>query len=243
MHYIWEKKWGMAFHPDKCSAIRISRSRNPISMDYSLKGHTLDKEDYTKYLGVELQSSLSWNRHIDQTVKKANSMLGFLRRNLRVNSEQTKGPAYCSMVRPLLEYCSTIWSPYTHEYVHKLEMVQRRAARYATNRYHNTSSVTSMLDHLDWESLVARRTKHRLIMFFKIVHGLVDITSDAYLTPASTRTRSHHSLKFWQIPISSDYYKHSFFPKTVCLWNSLPAAVAEAPQLVPFKRELTKISF
>ena len=54
----WEKKWGMAFRPDKCSAIRISRSRNPISIDYSLKGHILDKEDYTKYLGVELQSSL-----------------------------------------------------------------------------------------------------------------------------------------------------------------------------------------
>ena len=90
----WEKKWGMAFHPDKCSAIRISRSRNPISMDYSLKGHTLDKEDYTKYLGVELQSSLSWNLHIDQTVKKANSMIGFLRRYLRVKSEQTKATAY-----------------------------------------------------------------------------------------------------------------------------------------------------
>ena len=92
-------------------------------------------------------------------------------------------------------------------------------------------------------SLEARRTKHRLIMFFKIVHGLVDIPSDAYLTPASTQTRSHHSLKFRQIPTSSDYYKHSFFPKTVCLWNSLPAAVAEAPDLVPFKRELSKISF
>ena len=91
----WDKKWGMAFHPDKCSAIRISRSRNPISMDYSLKGHILDKEDHTKYLGVELQSSLSLNRHIDQTVKKANSMLGFPRRNLRGNSEQTKVTAYC----------------------------------------------------------------------------------------------------------------------------------------------------
>ena len=75
-------------------------------MDYSLKGHILDKEnkeDYTKNLGVELQSSLSWNHHIDQTVKKANSMLGFLRRNLRVKSEQTKATAYCSMFRPLLE--------------------------------------------------------------------------------------------------------------------------------------------
>ena len=58
-------------------------------MDYSLKGHILDKEDYTKYLGVELQSSLSWIRHIDQTVKKAHSMLGFLRRNLRVNTKRT----------------------------------------------------------------------------------------------------------------------------------------------------------
>ena len=208
----------------------------PISMDYSLKGHILDKEDYTKYLGVELQSSLYWNRHIDQTVKKANSMF---RRNLGVNSEQTKATAYCSMFRPLLEYCPTVWSPFTIEYAHKLEMVQRRAARHVTNRYHNTSSVTSMLDHRD----EARRTKHRLIMFFKIEYGLVDIPSDAYLTPASTRTRSHHSLKFRQIPTSSDYYKHSFFPKTVCLWNSLQAALAEAPELVPFKRELSKISF
>ena len=100
-----------------------------------------------------------------------------------------------------------------------------------------------MLDHLEWETLESRRTKNQLIMFFKIVQGLVDIPADKYLTPASTRTRSRHSLKYRQIPTSSDYYKHSFFPQTVCLWNSLPATVAEAPGLVPFKRELSKISF
>ncbi|KAH3879321.1 hypothetical protein DPMN_003223 [Dreissena polymorpha] len=43
-------------------------------------------------------------------------------------------------------------------------MVQRRAARYVTNRYHNTSSVTSMLDHLQWETLESRRTKAQLSM-------------------------------------------------------------------------------
>ena len=185
----------MAFHPDKCSTIRISRSRNPITTDYKLEGHTLTTEDYTKYLDVELQSTFSWNKHIDQTVKKANSMVGFLRRNLRVSSEATKTSAYYSMVRPLLEYCSTVWSPYTKEYIQKIEMVQRRAARYVTNRYHNTSSVTSrpMLDHLEWETLESRRAKNQLIMFFKIVHGLVDIPADKYLTPASTRNRSRHS--------------------------------------------------
>ena len=149
----WEQKWGMAFHPDKCSTIRISRSKKPITTDYTLNGHTLTTEDYTKYLGVELQSTFSWNRHIDQTVKKASSMVGFLRRNLRVSSEATKTSAYYYYVRPLLEYFSTVWSPYTKGYIQKIEMVQRRAARYVTNRYYNTRSVTSMLDHLEWETL------------------------------------------------------------------------------------------
>ena len=233
----WEKKWGMAFYPEKCSAIRVTRARKPISSSYTLKGHTLNMEDSTRYLGVELQSSMSWNRHMDQTVKKADSTLGFLRRNLRISNEQTKSAAYFSMVKPIIEYCSTV-----KEYVSKVEMVQRRAARYVTNRYRNTNSVTSMLDHLDWESLEARRAKTQLAMLFKIIHGLVDIPAEDYLLPASTRTRSQHSLKFLQIPVSSDYYKFSFFPRTISRSNSLPANVAEAPGLVSFKRELLSLS-
>ena len=131
-------------------------------------------------------------------------MVGFLRRNFRVSSEATRTSAYYSMVQPLLEYCSTVWSPHTEECIQKIEMVQQRAARYVTNRYHNTSSMTSMLDHLEWETLESRITKNQLIMFFKIVHCLVDIPADKYLTPASTRTRLRHSLKYRQIPTSSD---------------------------------------
>ena len=90
------------------------------------------------------------------------------------------------------------------DYIHKIEMVQRRAARVVTNRYRNTSSVTSMNEHLEWESLEARRAKHQLTMLFKIIQVLVDTPANEYLTPASNRTRSQHSLKFKQIPNSSD---------------------------------------
>ena len=55
----WEKKWGMPFHPEKCSTIRVTRSRNQISSNYPLKGHTLEMEDSTRYLGVGLQSNMS----------------------------------------------------------------------------------------------------------------------------------------------------------------------------------------
>jgi hypothetical protein len=35
-----------------------------------------------------------------------------------------------SLVRPTLEYASSVWGPYQQNDIHRLEMVQRRDARY-----------------------------------------------------------------------------------------------------------------
>ena len=104
----WEKTWGMSFHPDKCNIMRVTRSKNPILFNYHLKGHQLVAADTTKYLGVDLSHDLSWSHYIDRTTKKANSMLGFLKRNLRITNQETKSAAYFSLVRPNLEYCASI---------------------------------------------------------------------------------------------------------------------------------------
>ena len=97
-----------------------------------------------------------------------NKSLGYLKRNLQISNPEVKSRAYQALVRPKLEYSCSIWDPYTHDNINKLEMVQRRAARYVQNNYHNTSSVTSMIDTLGWPTLAERRLKTRLIMLFKI---------------------------------------------------------------------------
>jgi len=191
---------------------------------------------------VDLSQNLSWNSHIARTTKSGNSTLGFLRRNLRISNEEVKSAAYFTLVRPKLEYCSSVWSPHTKNLVNRLEMVQRRAARFVTNRYHNRSSITDMLDHLNWESLESRRTKSQLMMLFKIVHGLVAIPQDLYLTP-SPRSHSLGGRKFIQKQGSTTNYLNSFFPRTIAAWNRLPATVAEAPSLVSFKQGLSTLSF
>ena len=119
----WESKRGMEFHTQKCSVLRVSRSRSPIIHSYKLKGHILIAEDTTKYLGVDLQTTLSWKTHIDRISKKANSMLGFLRRNLRSCSEDTKANTYFSMVRSNLENCLSVWNPHQKDQIWKLEMI------------------------------------------------------------------------------------------------------------------------
>ena len=106
-----------------------------------------------KYLGITLTSDLNSTQHVSTTCKEANNTLAFLRRNLRVNSTQLKTTAYQALVRPILEYGSTVWDPYTVGCINQVEMVQRRAARYVLNRYHYTSSVSDMLSQLGWTSL------------------------------------------------------------------------------------------
>ena len=104
----WEKRWGISFNPEKCSILRVHRKRTPLLFDYSLKGHILKCEESTKYLGLELSRDMNWKLHIDKTMKKGNSTLGFLRHNLRIRNEEVKSAAYFSLVRPILEYCSTV---------------------------------------------------------------------------------------------------------------------------------------
>ena len=144
----WEKMWGMQFHPEKCISLSVTRSQKPFHTSYILKGHTLESVTTAKYLGITISKDMNWDTHINNITSKANKIIGFYRRNLLIQNTEAKTLAYKSMVRSNLEYCASVWAPHTEKLKSKLEQVQRRAARYVTNRYHNTSSVSAMLNHL-----------------------------------------------------------------------------------------------
>ena len=209
---------------------------------YKLKGHILEREASTKYLGVTLRTDMDWGEHVSNVSKKGNNMLGVLRRNLRTANQTTKTNAYKALVRPHVEYCCSVWNPHKGVDENKIEMIQRRAARYVTNRYHNTSSVTEMLDDLGWETLKTRRVKAQLTMFYKIDNNLVDININDFATLSRIATRANHQRKYKHLPTCRNYFKFSFFPRTIPAWNSLSASVAEAPSLVSFKQGLSSFS-
>ena len=125
-------------------------------------------------------------------------------------------------MRALVEYASTVWDPYTQTLIQKIEMVQRRAAKYVKNRHRNTSSVSDMLDTINWRSLQDRRRDARLCMLYKIDRNLVAIKKDKRLIPPQRRTRHSHARAYQILSCRTDRRKNSFFPRTVCDWNALP---------------------
>ena len=142
-----------------------------------------------------------------------------------------KEAAYKGMVRPILEYGSSVWDPHPDKLQEELEKVQNRAARFVTRNYvHENGSMTGILGQFKWESLKKRRKDNRLILLYKGLKGKARIPTDD-LIPKTRRGRNQHSLAF-QIPSAiKDVYKYSFFSQTIRNWNDLPESLISSSEL------------
>ena len=192
------------------------KTLNKIQASYTLEGTVLENVDNIKYLGVTITNELKWNTHVSNICTKANRTLGFLRRTLFSCPQNVKEAAYKGMVRPILEYGSSVWDPHPDKLQEELEKVQNRAARFVTRNYvYETGSMTGILGQLKWESLKKRRKDNRLILLYKGLNGKARIPTDDLIP----KTRCGRN----QIPSASkDVYQYSFFPQTIRDWNDLP---------------------
>ena len=212
----WARKLGMRFQPVKCNMMQLTRKRiKKIHALFTLEGTDLENVESIKYLGVTITSDLRWNTRVSNVCTKANRTLGFLRRNLYSCPQEVKEAAYKGLVRPVLDYGSSVWEPPGIVLEEELESVQKRAARFVTGNYnYETGSMTGILGQLKWESLKKRRKDNRLILLYKGLKGKASVPTDD-LIPKTRRCRNQHSMAF-QTPIANtDVYKGSFFPQTI----------------------------
>jgi hypothetical protein len=187
-----ERSMAYGFNPDKCEVLRVTSKRLPLTTGYTIHGQVLNTTDTAKYLGLNIHKNLSWDNHVDKITKKANSTLAFLSRNISRCPTKIKAQCYITLVRPDIEYTSSVWNLAKKESILLIEEVQRRAARFATGDYQRRSSVTFMLQQLQWQTLHCRRKTAQVIMMYRIVYHLVDIPAAEHLNQSSLRTRGHH---------------------------------------------------
>ena len=174
--------------------------------------------------------------HINQIT---NYTLSLLQRNIKLAPTKTKELLCKSLVRPQLEYTSTVWSPWQNTLINSIEKIQRRAARYVTNDYNPYSSVTQLLTALNWEPLEVRRINSQLCMFYKIIHNYIAISFNLYIQPSSSNnTRHSNDQKFLPLSCNKNSYRQSFFPNTIPHWNRLTKDVVNSSSLDQFKSNL-----
>ena len=123
----WDKRWQMHFNPSKCCYIRLSNKQHLLDYNYNVHNTVLQETNTIKYLGVHIDDKLTWKSHVDTIVTKANSVKGFLSRNFKHCPPSVKSKCYQTLICPVLEYASIVWSPYLVRLIDKIEAVQRHS--------------------------------------------------------------------------------------------------------------------
>ena len=106
---------------------------------------------------------------------KANSILGFLKQNLRNCPSYCRKSAYISLVRSVVEYTAIVWDPYEQGDIDRLERVQNRGIRFVSKDYttRKPGTITALRDQLDLPTLEQGKRDLRHNLFRQVVEGSV----------------------------------------------------------------------
>ena len=100
--------------------------------------------------------------------------------------------------------------------------------------------VSNMIKSLDWDSLTNRRRIHRLTVFQQARQGHLSLPVETLLQPVQRHSRHLHSNAYNIISTNKDCMKHSFFPRTIIDWNSLPEPITNISSIHHLYRNSSK---
>ena len=90
----WAKTWQMDFNVSKCAVLSVNTKRNISAYNYFMGSQQIPRTENQDYLGVTINTKLSWQPHINKVQNKASKTLGLLKRTLHAAPPQVRQTAY-----------------------------------------------------------------------------------------------------------------------------------------------------
>jgi hypothetical protein len=198
----WSHVNRLYFSISKCFVVSFTKVRHPHMNNYRMGDVDLLRVNETLDLGVLYRADFSFGPHIHKIVQAAFKILGFvLRTAVHFRKQYTLKILYDSLVRPVLESSSIIWSPYEANYVLEIEKVQKRFARHyyrALYGYFPYLYPSLFVNGcLDMSTLQKRRDEYLCRHFYKLLRNVIhnpDILQllQFYVPDRYERSRNHN---------------------------------------------------
>ena len=166
----WLRMSGLFLNTSKTETVLFgtqARLNTVQNFTIQINGYVLKRVFEFKYLDVVFDQHISWNAHVKYLLAKAGKrvgMLGRIRHNLTTHCANI---VYTSHIRPILDYCDTVYHCCGELNSNYLEKLQRRATRIVWKRYSSDEAI----DLLRQKTLFCRREQHTFKLVKKCLSG------------------------------------------------------------------------
>jgi hypothetical protein len=232
---VWSEGTGLQFNFKKCFTLHYG-NKNPTFV-YNVCGHVLPAADSVLDLGVLRTTSLTYNEHCTNIIRRANSTCAVIMRAFVSRNSYFMVKAFVAYVRPTLEYASQLWSPFSVDLINRMERVQRLFTKRIRSVAH--LSYDERLNSLGLQRLESRRLYLDVIFLAKIKFGFLHLKLDDFGLCLSRL----HASRFISLPSSSRIMYYFFTVRMIRMWNKLPHNVTSACTFYRFRRLLTNVNF
>jgi len=234
--YQWSLDWQMLFNVDKCTVLHMGY--NNKEYDYKLGCNTIRSSATERDLGVVIDRTGKSSAQCILAARKANTVLGMIKRNINFKSKDVIVRLYKALVRPRLEFCVQVWCPYLRKDIDMIERVQRRATKLIEG--FRNMSYSERLSQTGLISMEKRRVRGDLIEVFKMLKSNDRVDFNKYFEIQSYNRTRGHNCRIVKQRSNLDIRKYFFSQRVVNTWNSLPQTVIDADSVNSFKNRLDK---
>ena len=177
----WYAENGMMLNPTKSETIAVGTRAQVTAVSacqaVDIAGTRVPFSDSVKLLGVTLDSTLSFDKHVTNVVRGCNYHLRALRHIRPVITTEVAKTIACSMVSSRLDYCNSLLCGTTAKNLQRLQTVQNDLARTVLQVSRRTSA-TQSLKSLHWLP-VKQRIDYKIAA---TVYRLRQSSTPAYLS-------------------------------------------------------------
>ena len=133
-----------------------------------------------KDLGIYTTNNIKPSMQCTKAASKVRSVLGMIRRHFKTIDAEEFHILYDSYIRPHMEYCVQVWSPYLRKDIKCLERVQMSATKFVMSL--RKIEYEERLRRLKMTTLENRRLRGDMIETCKILNGREDIDSSQFFS-------------------------------------------------------------
>ena len=240
----WSDLWQLEISAEKCSVFHLNFKHECW---FYLNDVMLPFSKTVRDLGVTITGDFGWSEHCRILIRKASIVSNSILRSFLYPDLKNYRLAFITYCRPILEYCSVIWSPQTVGDIKSVEHVQRNFTKIAFRKCFPgpvEPSYQQRLDIFNLENLELRRLYIDLIWCYKIVNGLCDIAFESMFSFAARASLSRvHPFQLQRNVSYKTKVQNSFVFRVIRIWNILPENVVRSTSVDLFKRKLRDVDF